>query len=237
MEGDCAVEEYKARGRDMMTRRGNVIKIVSAFLFCVLISVAVMMIGDAVVIYFVPKRFEYAATLLTYCATFTAYAMADVFLVRFGIRLHTGDMTPKKRSGASAYVAMGIGFMCETLVLAFLYAYVEVFSAYVSRVFGVAINGLCMLLTGFLACVAVFCVGTGLFFLPAVAEKEKKSVFGLLIESQRAAKGRRLKAVKFILSFAPLTFCSFFSLGVLFFVYVLPLYILSYGAFVSEVLD
>ncbi len=235
------MERYKARGRVLMARRDNVAKMVFAFLFSVMCAVLVMMVCDAICFYFVPRRLVDAATVLSLVAALTVYAMADVMLLRLGVRAQA-DGTDlfdfyKKGSGLSTSVAMGIGFLTEAMVLAFFYAYIEVFSLYVSRVLGEAVHGLCTLLTAFLVFVIVFYIGTGLFFLPFVAEKEKKGVFGLLIASQRAAKGNRIKAVKFILSFALLTFLSLFSLGVLFFVYVLPLYILSYGAFVSEVLD
>lgn len=236
MEGEYAVEKYKVRGRDLMARRGNVTKILLAFLFCVLLSVIVMMSFDAVGFYFVPGRFEDAMWMLTLAASMTVYSMADVMLLRYGVRTQTGA-DGKKGSGLSAVVAAGIGFLTEVMLLAFLYAYVEVFSRYVSRVLGLAVNGLCTLLTVFLVGIAVFYIGTGLFFLPAVAEKEKSGVLKLLFASQRAAKGKRMTIVRFVLGFVPLFALSLLSLGVLFFIYVLPLYIMSYGAFASEVLD
>ncbi len=236
-------QKAQACGRLLMSRRGNVTKIVLAFLFSVTCAVLVMMACDAVCVYFVSKRFESAATVLSLAAALTVYAMADVMLLRLGIRAQVSridlfDFGKKgKGSGLGASVAAGLGFLIQAAALTFFYAYVEVFSLYVSRVLGPAIHGLCTLLTAFLVCVIVFYMGTGVFFLGAVAERGKKGVFGLLIASQRAARGNRLKVVKFVLSFALLTFLSLFSLGILFFVYVLPLYILSYGAFVSEVLD
>lgn len=238
-----SAERAKARGRILMSRRGNVTKLLLAFLFCVTCAIFVTFALDAVTVYFLDDKFESIAMTFSFALTVLVYSMADVWLLRMGVRAENGRLelfdfgNGGKGSGFSSSVAAGLGFLAEFAIAALLYAYVEIFSPYVSRFLGQAVNGLCILLTAFLVGVALFYISTGLFFLGAVSECEKKGPFGLIASSFRAARGNRAKTVKFVLGFALLTFLSLFSLGVFFFVYVLPLYILSYGAFVSEVLD
>lgn len=236
-------ESAKARGRALMSRRGNVMKLLLAFLFCVTCAIFVTFVLDAVTFYFLPHKYENIAMIFSFALTATVYSMADLWLLRLGVRAGQGrielfDLGNRGNgSGFSSSVAAVLGVVAEIAMAAILYAYLEIFSPYVSRFLGQAVNGLCTLLTLFLVGVAFFYISTGLFFLGAVSEREKKGPFSLIALSFRAARGNRAKVVKFILSFALLTFLSLFSLGVFFFVYVLPLYILSYGAFTSEVLD
>ncbi len=236
-------ESAKACGRARLSRRGNVTKLLLAFLFCVTCAIFVMFALDAVTFYFLPHKYEGIAVIFSVALTVLVYSMADIWLLRMGVgagqgRIELLDFGNRARgSGFSSSVAAGLGFLAEIAMAAILYAYVEIFSPYVSRFLGQTVNGLCTLLTAFLVGVALFYISTGLFFLGAVSEREKKGVFSLVALSFRAARGNRAKIVKFVISFALLTFLSLFSLGVFFFVYVLPLYILSYGAFVSEVLD
>ena len=238
-----AVERAKICGRALMSRRGNSTKLVLSFLFCITCAIFVAFALDAVTVYLLPGRLESYAMTVSLGITVAVYSMLDVWLLRMGVRAGQGrielfDFGKKgKGSGFSASVAMGLGFLIEVAFAAALYFYVEIFSPHVSGVLGKGVNGLCTLLTAFLIGVIVFYIGTGLFFLPAVAEREKKGSFSLIVASFRAARGNRPKVVKFVFSFLLLTFLSLFSLGILFFIYVLPLYILSYGAFASEVLD
>ena len=236
-------ESARICGRALMSRRGNVTKLILAFMFCITCAVLCMFTLDAISVYFLPDRLKDGAAVLNLALTVAVYSVADLWLLRLGVRAGQGrielfDLGNRGNgSGFSSSVAAVLGVVAEIAIAAILHAYLEIFSPYVSRVLGQAVNGLCTLLTSFLVGVAFFHISTGLFFLGAVSEREKRGPFSLIALSFRAARGNRAKIVKFVLSFALLTFLSLFSLGVFFFVYVLPLYILSYGAFTSEVLD
>lgn len=236
-------ENAKAKGRMLMARRGNTSKIVLSFLFCVLAAMLSLMSLDAVATFLVPDRWEDAAVMLSVVFAIVVYFMADTQLLRLGVRMERDraelfDFGKKGNgSGFVASLAMGVGVMALIAVISAFYAYVETFSAYVQVALGAGVNGLCLILVTFL-CITLFTyVATSLFFLPAVAERRNLGFWGILCASARAARGKRWEIIKFFLSFALLTLLSLLSLGILFFVYVVPFYIMSYGAFTSEVLD
>ena len=80
-------ESAKAKGRMLMARRGNTSKLVLSFLFCILVAMLSLMSFDAVATFLIPDRWEDAAAVLSVVFAIVVYFMADVMLLRLGVRM------------------------------------------------------------------------------------------------------------------------------------------------------